>query len=118
MSSDEAKKLKNPIANTKKSIGQGRTEFLRTCSSCHGRDGKAEVDVVANATDLTSPKQYKSGASEGEIFRSVRDGAGETMPPFKTQLKDDEVWNLVNFIRSLWPDDVRPPVVQETQKEK
>src|SRR5579875_1025480 len=103
LSSGEAKKLKSPIPYTKKSIGEGRIIFARNCTSCHGPNGKAEVDVVADATNLTSPKDYRSGSSEGEIFRSIRDGAGETMPPFKGQLSNDEMWNLVNFIRSLWP---------------
>jgi mono/diheme cytochrome c family protein len=108
LGSEEAKKLKSPIPYSKKSIAAGKTVFARNCTTCHGPDGKAEVDVVANATDLTSPKAYKSGTSEGEIFRSIRDGAGETMPPFETQLGRDDMWNLVNFIRSLWPEDVRP----------
>lgn len=111
MSSDAAKKLKNPVPYSKKSIAQGRTTFQRYCTSCHGPDGKAQVDVVANATDLTSPGDFKSGTTDGEIFRSIRDGAGESMPPFKTQLTDEtELWNLVNFIRSLWPESTRPPL--------
>src|ERR1022692_3007437 len=114
MSSEDAKKLKNPVANTKKSIGQGRNVFIRICAACHGNDGKAQIDVVADATDLTNPKVFKSGTSEGEIFRSIRDGAGETMPPFKTQIsKEEDFWHLVNFIRNLWPDGVRPEVQPE-----
>jgi mono/diheme cytochrome c family protein len=114
MSSEDAKKLKNPVANTKKSIGQGRNVFIRICAACHGNDGKAQIDVVADATDLTNPKVFKSGTSEGEIFRSIRDGAGETMPPFKTQIsKEEDFWHLVNFIRNLWPDGVRPAVEPE-----
>ena len=108
LSSEEARKLKSPIPYTKKSIAAGKVVFARNCTTCHGPDGKAEVDVVANATDLTSPKAYKSGTTEGEIFRSIRDGAGEAMPPFETQLSADEMWNLVNFIRSLWPEEMRP----------
>ena len=77
-------------------------------------NGKAQVDVVADATDLTNPKLFKSGTSEGEIFRSIRDGAGETMPPFKTQIsKEEDFWHLVNFIRNLWPEGVRPEVQPE-----
>ena len=114
MSASEARKLKNPIAYSKKSISDGKTLFLQNCTGCHGRDGKAQVDVIADATDLTSPKLYKSGTSEGEIFRSIRDGAGETMPPFKAQLSNDDMWNLVNFIRSLWPEADRP-VISEKQ---
>ena len=109
LSRDDAKKLQNPVPYTRKSIGQGRTMFQRYCTNCHGPDGKAQVDVVANATDLTSPADFKSGTTDGEIFRSIRDGAGESMPPFKTQITEEtDLWNLVNFIRSLWPESTRP----------
>lgn len=118
MSPEEARQLKNPIPFTKKSIAAGKTTFLNSCTACHGPDGKAQVDVVADATDLTNPKAYKSGASDGEIFRSIRDGAGETMPPFATQLSGDvEIWNLVNYIHSLWPESMRPPLAEEKSKE-
>jgi mono/diheme cytochrome c family protein len=118
LSDAEAKKLKSPVPYTKKSIAQGKTLFARACASCHGPDGKAQVDVVADATDLTAPQLYKSGASEGEIFRSIRDGAGETMPPFKTQISpESELWHLVNFTRSLWPESERPPLQEEKPAE-
>lgn len=114
MSTAEAKKLKSPVPYTVSSIARGKLVFARNCTTCHGRDGKAEVDVVADATDLTSPGGFKSGTSEGEIFRSIRDGAGETMPPFKTQITGDtDLWHLVNYIRSLWPDSMRPPLQDE-----
>jgi mono/diheme cytochrome c family protein len=109
MSTEEAKKLKSPVPFTRESIAQGRTLFSRNCTTCHGNDGKSQVDVVANATDLTDPKVWGSGTSEGEIFRSIRDGAGDAMPPFKSQLsKEEDIWHLVNFIRSLWPEPLRP----------
>ena len=106
---EEAQLLKSPVPYTKDSINKGRILFTRDCVACHGPDGKSEMDVVANATNLTEPKLWRSGTSEGEIFRSIRDGAGEVMPPFKAQYqKDEEIWALVNFIRSLWPEPQRP----------
>lgn len=109
LANDDAKRLKSPIPYSKKSIGQGRTVFLRSCVGCHGADGKSQVDVVADATDLTDPKAWKNGTSEGEIFHSIHDGQGASMPAFKTQIRNEEdIWNLVNFIRSLWPEDARP----------
>jgi mono/diheme cytochrome c family protein len=115
---EEARLLKSPVPYTKDSINKGRTLFTRDCAACHGPDGKSEMDVVANATNLTEPKLWRSGTSEGEIFRSVRDGAGEVMPPFKAQYqKDEEIWTLVNFIRSLWPEPERPKL-QESRTNK
>ncbi len=113
---DDAQKLKSPVANTKKSIARGRVIFMQNCTSCHGENGKAEGSLVADATDLTSPQLYKSGTSEGEIFHSVRDGAGDQMPAFKGQLDNEtDIWNLVNFIRSLWPEAQRPAVAEDAK---
>ena len=75
----------------------------------------AIVDVIANATDLTNPKAWKSGTSEGEIFRSIRDGAGEAMPPFAEKVpKEEDLWHLVNYTRNLWPDSARPKLEKST----
>jgi cbb3-type cytochrome c oxidase subunit III len=113
---DDAQKLKSPVANTKKSIARGRVIFMQNCTSCHGENGKAEGSLVADATDLTSPQLYKSGTSEGEIFHSIRDGAGDQMPAFKSQLDSEtDIWNLVNFVRSLWPESARPTVQDDAK---
>lgn len=112
------KKLKNPMPYTKKSIKRGRTFFVRVCAQCHGPDGKALIDVIADATDLTNPVMYLSGTTDGEIFRSIKDGAGVSMPPYKTEIKkEDDMWHLVNFIRSLWPKDKRPELQDEKKPE-
>jgi cbb3-type cytochrome c oxidase subunit III len=114
LTAEEAKKLKSPVPFSKESIARGRELFARNCTACHGNDGKSQVDVVANATDLTEPKMWRSGTAEGEIFRSIRDGAGDTMPSFKAQFrKEEDLWHLVNFIRSLWPEPMRPKLQSE-----
>jgi mono/diheme cytochrome c family protein len=100
---------RSPIPYTHASIAAGRKLFATYCTRCHGTDGKAQLDVVANATDLTSPRVYGHGTSEGEIFHSIHDGAGLAMPAFHPVLtKDEDIWNLVNFVRSLWPETMRP----------
>lgn len=109
------KNLKSPIPYSKRSIGRGKIIFVRMCVECHGPDGKALMDVIADATDLTSPKLWYSGTSEGEVFRSIREGAGVSMPPYKMQLKrEDDMWHLVNYVRSLWPESVRPKLQEES----
>jgi mono/diheme cytochrome c family protein len=113
---DDAQRLKSPVAYTKKSIARGRVLFMQNCTSCHGENGKAEGSLVADATDLTSPQLYKSGISEGEIFHSIRDGAGDQMPAFKSQIDSEtDLWNLVNFIRSLWPESARPAIQDDAK---
>ena len=47
------------------------------------------------------------------IFASIREGTKEEMPPFKDKIKDEEIWEMVNFIRSIWPEKMRPQLVDE-----
>lgn len=111
------KTLKSPVPYTAASIRRGEITYKRYCTECHGHDGKAQIDVIADATDLTSPHLYYSGTTEGEIFRSIRDGAGINMPPYKMQIRrEDDLWHMVNYIRSLWPKD-KQPKLQEEKKE-
>ena len=82
--------------------GDPRRDDRRAALGCFA--GKALIEVVANATDLTDPSVWKNGTAEGLVFRSIRDGAGLAMPPFKTEVAaQDDLWHLVNFVRSLWP---------------
>jgi mono/diheme cytochrome c family protein len=105
LTADAAKALKNPVPSTSESIARGKRLYqTHGCANCHGADGKALVEIVANATDLTDPSVWKNGTSEGLVFKSIRDGAGLAMPPFKTEVTaPEDLWHLVNFVRSLWP---------------
>ncbi len=109
------KSLKSPVAYTKKSIDRGKMLYARLCTECHGPDGKAQMDVIADATDLTAPKFWLGGTTEGEVFGSIRNGMGITMPPYSFHIeRDEDIWHLTNYVRSLWPESDRP----QLQKEK
>jgi mono/diheme cytochrome c family protein len=113
ISMEDAKKLKSPVPYSKESIARGKVLYRRDCTECHGLDGKSQVDVIANATDLTDPEYWASGISEGEVYRSIRDGAGDAMPPFKEKVsKDEELWDMANYVRSLWPESARPKLAE------
>lgn len=61
---------------------------------------------VQGATDLTNPLAYIYGTSENDLFDQIAHGTGPTMPGFLDALGSEEaVWDLVNYIRSLWGDD-------------
>lgn len=111
LTTEAARALKSPIPYATVSISRGRLVYASLgCNTCHGNDGRALIEIVANATDLTNPSVWKNGADEGLIFRSIRDGAGLSMPPFKAEVENQQdIWHLVNFIRSLWPESQRPP---------
>ncbi|MEZ5294622.1 MAG: c-type cytochrome [Vicinamibacterales bacterium] len=100
----KAAALKNPVASTPASVATGQQVYQRQCRTCHGASGKADTPVAKrmNASDLTDAT-WTHGASDGEIFTVIRDGAGpqSTMKPFKDKISDQDAWHLVNYIRSL-----------------
>ena len=91
------------------SAARGRALFMSNCTACHGNDGKSQVDVVSDATDLTEPTLYRNGNTEADISRSIRDGVGGVMPGWGTVFNNEEsIGDLTNFVMSLWPADQRP----------
>lgn len=84
------------------SVANGRQLFQSNCVACHGVDGKAMVDVVSDATDLTEPDLYRNGTSDDDILRSIREGAGGVMPAFgNTFQNEQDLIDLRNFVKSL-----------------
>ena len=91
-----------PVAADEASLARGAQLFQQFCTECHGRDGRAQVDVISDATDLTDPEAYYSGTTDQDIFNSIANGAGVAMPAWRSQLGSDEaIWDVVGFIRSL-----------------
>ena len=113
MSREEARQLDNPIAYSSPSIRRGRRDYLRLCQICHGADGKALENTDFEATNLTEPRYYLNGSSDGDIFFSTKDGAGFEMPAFRDKMDDEQIWHVVNFIRSIGPKELRPGLANE-----
>ncbi|MFC1579091.1 c-type cytochrome [Pseudomonadota bacterium] len=86
-------------------IERGAQLFQQYCTECHGRDGRAQLDVIADATDLTQPTYYYSGSTDQDIFNSIANGAGVAMPAWRNQLGSDAaVWDMVYYVKSLWDE--------------
>jgi cbb3-type cytochrome c oxidase subunit III len=100
----EAAKIKNPVAATPESVEAGRATFQRNCAPCHGKtaEGGAGNDLIPAAPNLVDEK-WDHGSTEGEIFDVVKNGVPPdfNMIPWKDQLKDADIWNVVNYLGSI-----------------
>ena len=103
----------SPVPYSRDSIARGKVLYARYCAECHDPDGKGQIDVIADATDLTSPQLWYNGTERDEVLGSIRDGAGISMPAFKKDFSEEQLWDLVNFTQSLWPESKRPPLHEE-----
>lgn len=98
----EAAAKANPVKPSPESLAKGKKLYGFDCAMCHGKDGDGKGDMATdmkNVTDFTNPEALKN-RTDGELFYVIRHGKGE-MPPEGDRAKDDDIWHLVNYIRSL-----------------
>jgi mono/diheme cytochrome c family protein len=101
--------LVNPVAKTPASAKAGSVVYAKACANCHGPYGlgngrlaPAMAAYGGRPSNLTD-SEWQHGSSDGEIFIVIRDGVGPDfhMPLFKGKLTDEEMWHVVNYIRTL-----------------
>ena len=101
--------LVNPIVKTPESVQTGSAVYAKACANCHGPNGLGNGRLAAamaayggRPSNLTD-SEWRHGSSDGEIFLVIRDGVGPEfhMPTYKGKLTDEELWHVVNYIRTL-----------------
>ncbi len=103
---DEASKA-NPVKPTPESIERGKTIFGYDCSACHGKSGDGKGDVpIDSKHDFTDPDSLKK-FTDGELAYIIRVGKG-LMPAEGNRGKPDDIWHIVNYVRSLAKKDAMP----------
>ena len=103
----EAAKVKNPVKATVESIDAGKTAYNKYCKFCHNDGGTGDGALAPkdthppNLVDAT----WDHGSTDGEIFANIRDGVGAkfVMKPMKAKIMDTDIWNVINYLRSLGP---------------
>lgn len=81
---------------------------MSVCASCHGYEGKGdgmlaeELDV--RPRDLTNPK-FMVTKSDDHLFKVIKEGGvsvglSESMTPFNEQISDEEIRNVIAYLRS------------------
>jgi mono/diheme cytochrome c family protein len=100
--------LKNPVPATAASVKAGQQAYAKNCRHCHGLQGRGDGPMAPRnpkPADLTDAA-WDFGASDGEIFTVIMNGvpADKTeMKAMKGTLSDRDVWNIVNYLRSIGP---------------
>jgi cytochrome c oxidase cbb3-type subunit 3 len=95
----------NPYANDESILGQGRQLFFQyNCAGCHGGHGGGGMAPSLRDT------AWLYGSSDQAIFASIAEGRQHGMPSWGSKLPREQIWMLVNYIKSLrTPNEPDPP---------
>jgi putative heme-binding domain-containing protein len=85
----------NPLAGNALAIKQGQNIFRGRCAVCHGIDAKGY-----RGSDLTTG-DWVHGGSDVQIFKTITTGVPGTEMPGSGNLSEDEVWQLIAYMRTL-----------------
>lgn len=99
---DPGRTLQNPIERTPESVERGAALFAANCASCHGDTGAGDGPL---ADTLPAPPAnftvHVPFHPDGVLFAWITDGIrGTGMPAWRTQLSEQQRWDLVNFLRN------------------
>jgi len=87
----------NPDNGDSSAVGRGRQLFVAlNCTGCHGFEAKAGL-MAPNLAD----GYWRYGGSDAEVFNSIYEGRAKGMPAWGVFLSQNQIWELVSYIRSL-----------------
>ncbi|NVO54325.1 cytochrome c [Rhodobacteraceae bacterium B1Z28] len=106
-------------------LTNGQTLYAEQCASCHGvnLEGQPDWQTPDDNGILPAPPHDETGHTwhhdnqllfeytrlGGEAALTARgvDGFASGMPGFGDPLTDDDIWDILAYIRSTWPERVQ-----------
>ena len=99
----DAAKAANPVKSSPTSLASGKKKYGQDCAMCHGKEGAGDGDLAEDMhlklKDFREADALKD-LSDGDIYKIINNGKGKMMGE-EGRLKPDEIWDVVNFVRSL-----------------
>lgn len=97
------------MASENPDLQAGAEIHQKQCLRCHGKEGKgdgpASKFLKVKPADWTDPERM-SDLSDDDLFQVIKKGGeavgrSKLMPAFGAKLKDDQITDLIAFIKSL-----------------
>lgn len=101
------KKEANPLPANEENIRAGQENFSHYCMVCHGLDGQNTGVPFAERMSPPPPDLHSAAVqryTDGQLKWVIDNGISPSgMPASKGILNDDEVWQIVDYVRHLPP---------------
>lgn len=102
-------------------VAVGRNVYEQSCASCHGDNlqGQPNWRQRLASRRLPAPPHDETGHTwhhpDWQLFEMTKSGrnpiapanAKTDMPAFASILSDEEIWAVLEFIKSRWPEKIR-----------
>lgn len=110
-------RAENSVGYTTNAISAGGPLYLAKCSKCHGDTGLGNGELAYSLNPSPALLAYlvqQPIAIDQYLLWTISEGGqqfGTAMPSFKTELTQDQIWQIVAYLRAGFPvvgDAARP----------
>ena len=100
-------KMTNPVVPTADTLKETATLYENRCSKCHGTNGDGKGSATKDLD--VKPRNYADkrlmqSIPDGQLFWIICYGSDPDtteMKGYKKKLSDEQMWNLIHYIRSF-----------------
>ena len=112
---ENASSTKNPIPTSDESVQKGKELYITkekgNCGFCHGDTGagnEANMPRLRRKPADLTVKERMASMTDGEVFWKISKGINGIMPPGEKRMTEEERWHVVNYVRTLVKEPVKP----------
>lgn len=94
------------VPATPASIARGQELYAKNCAQCHGATGAGDGPAAITMNPRPANLQYHmaQGHTNADLSEWIANGiSGTAMPAFKGTLSEEEIWHVINKIRTFAP---------------
>jgi copper transport protein len=92
-----------PVERSAGAISEGGRLFLQNCASCHGESGQGDGPqsefLEVHPANLT--QAHVDTHTDSDLYWWIQNGIEPAMPGFDEQLTEEQIWQLIYYVRSL-----------------
>jgi len=116
---DEYLKAENDVGYTVHAIAEGGPLYWAHCQKCHGDTGLGNGELAYALTPSPALLAYmvqQPIAVDQYLLWSISEGGkqfGTAMPSFKNQLSQEQIWQIVAYLRAGFPSVEDEPVKKD-----
>ena len=124
--------LRAQTLSREQELERGREIYVRNCAICHGvvLEGMDAPASSQQKTVLAVPPLNEAGRAwllpDSMLYNVVRLGehalarkqSAWKMPSLRYSLKKDEIWTVLNYVKSTWTDEQRAGQAQTTLRDQ
>jgi len=118
--SDNKVAVENKTVSVKREVdihafSRGQKLYLSNCAKCHGKNAEGDKNWRSTDDDGKYPSPPLNGTahtwhhSTTVLVNTIKNGTakiGGNMPAWKNKLTDNEILDILVWIKALWPDEI------------